>query len=56
VLVDLELGDWAEGANGLVGLAINVATFALSAYFAHWAWTSRRELDPGGDGAPARGQ
>jgi len=53
VLFDLEHGVWAKGANGLVELAINVATFALSSYFAYWAWTNRRELDPSGGGAPA---
>jgi len=56
VLFDLEHGVWAKGANGLVELAINVATFTLSSYFARWAWTNRRELDPGGDGVPACGQ
>jgi len=56
VLFDLEHGIWAKGANGLVELAINVATFALSTYFANWVWTHRRELDPSGGESPARGQ
>ena len=56
VLFDLEHGIWAKGANGLVELAINAATFALSSYFAYWVWTNRRELDSSGGETPARGQ
>ena len=56
VLFDLEHGIWAKGTGGLVELAINVVTFALSFVLARWAWTNRRALDPGLERAPSRGQ
>ena len=44
VLYDLEHGVWAKGANGVVELAINVLTLALSVFVLHWAWVRRDAL------------
>ena len=41
VLYDLEHGVWGKGANGVVELAINVVTLALSVFVLHWAWVRR---------------
>jgi hypothetical protein len=44
VLYDLEHGIWGKGANGIVELAINVLTLALSVVVLAWAWRGRDEL------------
>lgn len=46
VLYDLEHGVWAQGANGLMELAINVVTVGAATGFARWVWRARRRLDP----------
>ncbi|MDE3044234.1 MAG: hypothetical protein KGJ10_05345 [Acidobacteriota bacterium] len=53
VLYDLEHGVWAQGANGLVELTINVVTFAAATSFARWVWRARRRLDPVSDDGPS---
>jgi hypothetical protein len=44
VLYDLQHGVWGKGANGLVELAINVLTIALSAVVLRWTWVRRDAL------------
>ena len=44
VLYDLEHGIWGKGANGVVELAINVLTLALSVFVLHGAWVRRDAL------------
>ena len=44
VLYDLEHGVWGKGANGVVELAINVVTLALSVFVLRWAWVRRDAL------------
>lgn len=46
VLYDLQHGVWAKGGNGLVELAINLATIGISLPLIRWTWLHRRELDP----------
>lgn len=43
-LYDVEHGIYGRGAGGLVELAINLVTFALSAWFLTWAWRRRFAL------------
>ncbi len=45
VLFDLEHGIWLKGANGIIELCINIATFAAAASLARFTWRARRELD-----------
>ena len=52
VLYDLEHGIWGRGGNGLIELAINVATLVLSVGIGRFAWVNRREL--AGDGLSSR--
>jgi len=44
VLYDLEHGIWGKGANGIIELAINILTFALSLVVLGWAWRRRDGL------------
>ncbi|HVB91625.1 MAG TPA: hypothetical protein VND70_05940 [Acidimicrobiales bacterium] len=44
VLYDLEHGVWGKGGNGLVELAINALTLALSLGVLRWTWTHRVAL------------
>lgn len=44
VLYDLEHGIWGKGANGIVELAINLVTVALSVGLLRWTWRRRRAL------------
>jgi hypothetical protein len=44
VLYDLEHRVWGKGANGLVELAINLLTLALSVFVLDWAWVRRHAL------------
>ncbi len=48
VLYDLEHGIWGRGGNGLIELAINVATLVLSVGIGRFAWVNRLELAGGG--------
>jgi hypothetical protein len=44
VLYDLQHGIWGKGANGVVELAINLLTLALSLYVLRWTWVRRDAL------------
>ena len=44
VLYDLQHGIWGKGGNGVMELAINVATLGLSVFLLHWAWVHREAL------------
>lgn len=44
VLYDLEHGIWGKGSNGVIELAINLATLALSLGLLRWTWRRRRAL------------
>jgi hypothetical protein len=44
VLYDLEHGNYAKGAGGVIEAAINLATLVFSLVALRWAWTERAEL------------
>ena len=44
---DLEHGIWANDANGVVELVINLVTLALSVFVLRWTWVRRHALGTG---------
>ncbi len=44
VLYDLQHGVWGRGANGVMELAINIVTLALSVFVLRWTWVRRDAL------------